>query len=120
MSRDQPDVDPLGVREFLLERYGEALVRDLLRAKVHPGTLGPGVRLTTVAVHLLIRPLREEPVAPSRGEPLPDGPIVLAHLEAPPGSGLAACCAQPFSPPAGRWPDVPRMLCPGCYGGVRK
>jgi hypothetical protein len=41
-------------------------------------------------------------------------PIILVHLEDPPGSGLTACSGQPFTASATDYPNVPRVLCQSC------
>jgi hypothetical protein len=51
-------------------------------------------------------------VTTETGKRLPDFPVIVVHLEDPPGSGLAACCGQPFRPPT--WMSTPRWLCTGC------
>jgi hypothetical protein len=40
-------------------------------------------------------------------------PVIVIHLEDPPGSGLAACCGLPFHSTS-EWPKVPRVPCTGC------
>jgi hypothetical protein len=48
---------------------------------------------------------------------LPNLPVVVVHLEDPPGSGLAACCGMSFNSNAHKadwYPNVPRWACTGC------
>lgn len=50
---------------------------------------------------------------------LPATPVIVVHLEDPPGSGLAACCGVPFEPAKG-YEKTPRWLCTGCSRGARE
>lgn len=47
-------------------------------------------------------------------------PVILIHLEDPPGSHLAACTGERFiNPNDESWQSTPRFLCPGCNRSVR-
>lgn len=52
-------------------------------------------------------------------EPMRATPVVLIHLEDPPGTGLAACCRRPFEvDTAASYRQVPRQACPGCISAA--
>jgi hypothetical protein len=40
-------------------------------------------------------------------------PVIVIHLEEPKGSGLAACCGEPFETTYS-YANTPRVLCTGC------
>jgi hypothetical protein len=62
--------------------------------------------------------LDAEPYAPAMTQDNPalsGRPVILVHLEDPPGSGFTACSGQPFTPAADTdFPNVPRVLCQSC------
>jgi hypothetical protein len=48
-------------------------------------------------------------------------PVIVIHLEDPPGSRLAACCGEPFAPDQGTTHlDIPRTGCTGCTLGMNR
>lgn len=51
---------------------------------------------------------------------LPDFPVIVVHLEDPPGSGLAACCGLKARWPRGEYPGVKRWACTGCHNSWAK
>lgn len=50
---------------------------------------------------------------------LPDFPVIVTHLEDPPGSGLAACCGLPLPTLAPR-PGSRLWLCTGCANAWKR
>ncbi len=49
---------------------------------------------------------------------LPGYPVIVAHLEAPAGSGLAACCGLPL-PRLRQGDGYHYWLCTGCHNAAR-
>jgi hypothetical protein len=50
---------------------------------------------------------------------MPSFPVIVVHLEDPPGSGRAACCGHRFQVPEGH-PNVPRWACTGCTNAAMR
>lgn len=48
---------------------------------------------------------------------LPAIPVIVVHLEDPPGSGRAACCGLLIEEP-GQNDKTPRWFCTGCHRSV--